>query len=587
MSAREVEATDPVERAAGEPTPTPTSEVRLLVRPEPASRGARELAHHLGVSTTLGDVLFRAGHRDAAPARRFLEPKLADLTQPDGMADRGVAADRLARAVRSRERVVVFGDYDCDGMTATAILCEGLRALGGTATPLLASRFDGGYGLSPAALVRVLSAEPGLVVTCDCGSSDHATLAQLRRAGVDVVVIDHHLVPTEPLPVLAFLNPHRPECAFGYKHLASCGLALSVVAALRAELRRELDLKPLLDLVAIGTIADVAPLTGDNRALVRAGLERVRTAERPGIAALNALARLGVLTPVSGEDVAFKLAPRLNAPGRMGPPDLALELLLAQTASLAEGIAARMEQLTEARRALTQTMLDEAEADVRASGDDQAAIVVGREGWNHGVVGIVAGRLADRLARPTIAIGFEHGVGRGSVRGPRGARLYDALAQVSDVLERFGGHQAAAGLEVRIERLAELRTRFAAAVAAQGPAPAATPLGDGAVWLDAGDEPARVARDLRRLEPCGEGNPAPKIMLDARVISARAVKGGHLKLELDLGNGRRLAAFGVTMGDRAEGATGAIVALGRLRPDTWRGGDAVELKLEALAPANA
>ncbi|HSC89670.1 MAG TPA: DHH family phosphoesterase, partial [Polyangiaceae bacterium] len=226
---------------------------------------------------TLRVQLARLGLGEGTAEReRFLRPRLAELTRPDAMVDRSTAARRLARAVRENERIVVFGDYDCDGMTATAILTDALRELGASSvTPVLASRFAGGYGLSARALERVLEAEPSLVITCDCGSSDHPSLERLRQRGVDAVVIDHHLVPAEPLPALAFLNPHRPDCGFAYKGLASCGLAFSVVAALRSELGAQLDPKGYLDLVAIGTIADVAPLDGDNRALVRAGLAQL------------------------------------------------------------------------------------------------------------------------------------------------------------------------------------------------------------------------------------------------------------------------------------------------------------------------
>ncbi len=254
--------------------------------PAAASLRAQALSRALGCSVTLASWLVQRGHVEAEKTRSFLNPRLAELTAPDAMLDRKAAAERIARAVREGQRIVVFGDYDCDGMTSAAIFTEALRALGGQVTPVLASRFDGGYGLSQAALDRVLSHQPGLLVTCDCGSSDHASLQQLGPLGVDGVVVDHHLVPEAPLPALAFLNPHRPGCGFPYKGLASCGLALSVLAAVRAELGKALDLRPLLDLVAIGTIADVAPLDGDNRALVRAGL-RCWGCARPGSRAVE------------------------------------------------------------------------------------------------------------------------------------------------------------------------------------------------------------------------------------------------------------------------------------------------------------
>ncbi|HEX6767268.1 MAG TPA: DHH family phosphoesterase, partial [Polyangiaceae bacterium] len=419
---------------------------------------ARALATGLGVTPTLATWLRRRGIESREAGDRFLRPRLAGLTPPDGMADRSLAAERIAHAIRARERIAVFGDYDCDGMTSAAILSDALQALDGEVSTFLASRFEGGYGVSPAAVERLGSSGASLVVTCDCGSSDHASLEALRRRGIDVIVIDHHLVPSEPLPALAFLNPHRPDCGFPFKWLASCGLALSVAAAVRTALGRKLDLKALLDLVAIGTVADVAPLVDDNRTLVRAGLGVLGEARRPGLRALFGLAGITPGAPLTADDIAFRLAPRLNAPGRLGSPNAALELLVEKNRERAETLAAAIESATLERRALQDRMLDEALAEIRDERyDERSAIVLGREGWGTGIVGIVAGRLADRFARPVVVIGFENGHGRGSVRGPRGARLYDALELASSLLVRFGGHQAAAGLEVELSRLGELR----------------------------------------------------------------------------------------------------------------------------------
>src|SRR5580658_1726658 len=237
-----------------------------------ASDEARELARQLGLSLTAASVLLARGLRAPAESVRFLDPRLAHLTAPDTMRDRDAAIERIARAVRAKERICVFGDYDADGITAAALLTDVLRTLGAEIAPLLADRFDGGYGLSDRALDRILDVRPSLLITCDCGSTDHERLERARLAGIDVIVIDHHRVPDAPLPAVAFLNPHRPGCPFVYKGLASVGLALSVGAGVRAALGVALDMRRWLDFVAIGTIGDVAPLDGDNRPLVRAGL---------------------------------------------------------------------------------------------------------------------------------------------------------------------------------------------------------------------------------------------------------------------------------------------------------------------------
>jgi len=557
-------------------------------RPDlPASAGdeARALARDAGLSVTVADFLLRRGMSDPDELGRFLDPKLSHLTPPDAMADRDAAADRIASAIRSREPICVFGDYDCDGITSAAILTGIIDALGGSVTPLLASRFDGGYGVSPAAVERILAIAPKLLVTCDCGSSDHETLAKIVAQGIDVIVVDHHLVPDEPLPARAFLNPHRPECGFPYKGLASCGLVLSVGAAVRAKLGVNLDLRAWLDLVAIGTIADVAPLDGDNRALVRAGLRALAEARRPGIRALLELARVDATRTLTGEDVAFRIAPRINAPGRLGPPDLALELLLAKSHESARALAAEIEQKSNERRSIQERMIAEAVREIESEGwAERPAIVLGRNGWSHGIVGIVAGRLASRYDKPVIAVGFDGGAGRGSVRGPKGSRLHDALGKLGDVLTRFGGHQAAAGVELREDRLTDLREGFERACAelAAEAAPVSDDSDGQTVWLHPEDKPVSVVRDIARLEPCGQGNPAPRIAVEADVVAVREVKGGHLKLELELSPTERLGGFGVNMGSRAATLGSRVVVVGRLRRDAWRGGDAVEIRIEDL-----
>lgn len=525
---------------------------------------------------TVSAYLARRGHVDPEQRSKFLDPKLSALTPPHTMRDRKLAAERLAHAVRIKERVVVFGDYDCDGMTATAIVTEGVRALGGEVKPLLASRFAGGYGVSGQALERIMAERPGLVVTCDCGSSDHASLEQLRQLGIDAIVIDHHLVPKEPLPVLAFLNPHRPDCGFPYKGLASCGLALSVVAELRKELGVELDLRRWLDLVAIGTIADVAPLDGDNRILVRAGLAKLREAERPGLRALLGVIGVDLSHPLTATEVAFRVAPRINAPGRLQAPDLALELMLESDPQRAHGIAAQVEQLCVQRRVdqgrIQELIEAQLQALARSPGD---AIVVGGEGWNHGIVGIVAGRLADQHQCPAIVIGFEAGRGRGSVRGPAGFPLFDAVAECSEHLVRYGGHQAAAGLEIEADRLDAFRASFMRACRSKTCATSAS--AQAPLTVHPGDRIADLLADCYLLEPTGEGNPAPTFALDCSIKTCRSVRGGHLKFELELDSGDRLGGFGPGLGESVGEVTGRVRVVGQLRPDTYRGGDAVEL----------
>ncbi|MCU0682341.1 MAG: single-stranded-DNA-specific exonuclease RecJ [Polyangiaceae bacterium] len=554
--------------------------------PNPAPPDARALARRLGMTITMADVLLRQGlGGDEAGVRRFLNPRLSDLTPPSAMADRQLAADRIVRALRHEEPIVVYGDYDCDGMTSTAILTEGLRAMGGRVDPVLASRFDGGYGLSEQGLKRALAGRPSLLITCDCGSADHERVASAKASGVDVIVIDHHLVPAEPLPALAFLNPHRPECGFPYKGLASCGLALSVLAAVRAEQKTSLDLRTYLDLVAVGTIADVAPLDGDNRALVRAGLGIIASGARPGLRALAEYGRLELGTTPNAEDVSFKLAPRLNAPGRLGSPDDALSVLLARDLVAARSAAAACEQANLKRKEIQDRMVAEAVAEVEREGyAKQAAMVLASDTWHLGVVGIVAGRLASTYGRPVVVAAIHEGVAHGSVRSAGGVPVVTALGRCREALLGLGGHEKAAGVKFIPARLGEVREAFAAAVAALEAGAQADPQPP-TVRLDPSDEPSAIVRDFALLEPCGERNRAPSVCaVGALVVSAREVRGGHLSLDLEV-EGRRMRGFGAQLGGRA-GAIGRRVNVwGGLRRDGWKGGDAVEIRVDEVSPA--
>ena len=571
------------------PEPTPPSAPALdgLDRwPPRADSAARALASELKVTHTAAGVLVRRGRVDARAGLHFLDPKLKTLTSPTAMVDRDVAVSRLARAARAHERVCIFGDYDADGVTSAALLTDVLGTLGAEVVTLLADRFEGGYGVSHPAMERILATGATRLVTCDCGTSDHERLALARQRGLDVIVIDHHRVPEEPLPVLAFLNPHRPDCGFAYKGLASVGLALSVAAGVRAELGVALDMRTWLDFVALGTIADVAPLDGDNRALVRAGLAVLASGARPGTRALARVSRYVEGQPLTGEDVSFRFAPRINAPGRLSKPDLALRLLLAKTDDEARALALEVDAVCEKRKLLDRAIL--AEALILLEDPAMArlpVIVLGKEGWHPGVVGIVAGRLASRFGKPTIIVGLEGEAGPGSVRGPAGFPLYDALARISDTLLGFGGHQAAAGVRVSAARLATVRDRFAEACAAMGAGAggrAEEVLPD--ARLEDSDGPAQVLADFERFEPCGHANPMPRLGLEGALVrSSREVTGGHLQLELEIGRAP-LRGFALEMGKRAPKAGSRVHVIGKLRRDLYRGGGAVELRVEAMDP---
>lgn len=527
----------------------------------------------------MGQVLLNRGLSEAGDASEFLSPRLAGLSKPDAMADREKAAERLCRAIESGERVVVFGDYDVDGTTSAAILADVIEALGGDVRAIVANRFEGGYGFSDPALDRALSLSPGLIVTCDCGSSDHARVARAMEAGVDVIVVDHHLVPDTPLPAYAFLNPHRPECGFAYKGLCSAGLALTVGAAVRAGVGKPLDLRAWLDLVALGTVADVAPLDGDNRRLVRAGLARLASDQaRPGVVALREAVRIKAGSHVGAIDIAFRMAPRLNAAGRLGDPTITLDLLRARTVEEARGLAAKIERINQERRDVERAVTEAAIEDVEECGAHHGIVAAG-DGWHRGVVGISAARLVDRYNRPALTIGVEDGVGHGSGRAPDGFPLHDALGRCSDLLLRWGGHNAAVGLTIEEGKVPALREAFEAACEELSTGPVKAKELPVEVRVDGQSYPLPMASELARLEPVGEANPEPLFELPAvRVDDAKVVGEGHLKLRARVG-GRMLSVFGYDLGERVPRTGSKVTLWGHLRPDNWTGGEAVELRL--------
>ena len=436
-----------------------------------------------------------------------------------------------------------------------------------------------------------------VIVTGDCGTSDVPAIAAARARGVDVVVVDHHTVPAAgaPHPAAALVNPHRADSSFPFRGMASVGLAFYLAAAVKTRLaeagwftdRSAPDVRDLLDLVALGTIADLVPLRGENRILAAAGLRRLQHAPRPGIAALVAAAGAGD-RPLDERAVAWKLAPRLNAPGRLGAAQPALDLLLAGAAD-AGACAARVEEANTARRAAQDQVHEQALAELDRLGDGGPAVVLSGRGWPSGVVGIVAAKLVERTGRPAFVIGVgDDGVGRGSARTAGGIDLYQALAACAPLLDRFGGHAAAAGLTVREDRVDELREALGAACTrlaeGSGPRAPAAPTCDAEVALGEVDED--LVAELGALAPFGQDNARPRLVVRGlRVRSSRRVgDGSHLKLEVEApGGGAPRGAIAFGLGERDPGA-GAVVDLA-FTPvvNEWRGARRVELEVADLA----
>jgi single-stranded-DNA-specific exonuclease len=442
---------------------------------------AGSLASELGISPLLAQCLLNRGLTEAGSIHRFLEPRLKQLADPFLLPDMRAAVDRLFAARRQGERVVIFGDYDVDGVTATALLREVLVALGWTVEHYLPHRLEEGYGLGRLAAENCLrKLAPGLLLAVDCGSTAVEPILWLREQGVDVIVLDHHQAASPPPPAFALVNPQcrrsepvetRSEpgpTPADFKELCSAGLAFKLAHALVKEGRQTglaaavaFDLRTALDLVALGTIADLVPLSGENRILVSAGLERMRTKPRPGLVALRQVA--GIHGRIGGYEVGFQLGPRLNAAGRLETAGDALRLLLAASVEEAEPLARNLDACNRERQQIEREMAEKVIGAVRARFNpaQDYVIVEGQASWHIGVVGIVASRVLHEFHRPTVILGGEEGQAlRGSGRSIDGFDLAAALRACDDLLDRHGGHAMAAGLSIRPENLDRFRARL-------------------------------------------------------------------------------------------------------------------------------
>jgi single-stranded-DNA-specific exonuclease len=550
------------------------------------------LAEALRLPPAVCRVLAARGHADADAAKRFLRPLAEHLHDPAALADGLRVAERLARAVEGRETILVHGDYDVDGVCAAALFTRYLGGLGARVVPFVPHRLRDGYDFSASGLAAARSAGASVVLTADCGTVAAGPVAEARAAGMDVLVTDHHAVGPDAARATALVNPQRPDCPYPDKALCGTGVAFKVCELVgRLTGQGPDELHGLLDLVALATVADLVPLDGENRALVRLGLRRFAATRVAGLSALLACARLDPAV-VTATHLGFVVAPRLNAAGRMGDSAEALRLLLTDDPGEAAALAARLDDVNRERQAEDRRTLDEA-MELLARDYDPArdyGVVLAAEGWHPGVIGIVASRVVERIHRPTVLVALDGEKGRGSARSIPGFHLYEALLRCRAHLGRFGGHRQAAGMDVARSSVPALREAFNAEARAALDPDDLHPLLRADVELRPGEADLELVHWLGYLEPHGIGNPRPVFLArGVRLEGPRRVGEGHLKVTLSAG-AHRIDAIGFGLAGRHPPEAlgpGPWDALVKLERNDYRGVVRLQARLVDLRPAGS
>ncbi len=548
----------------------PSSELEALVDADLSPRLARLLA--------------RRGIEDPEAVRRFLEPATEDLHDPRLLLGVDAAVERLLAARTAGERVAIVGDYDADGVSATAILTAVFRACRIDSIPILPHRMAEGYGFQPVHVERAAAEGVRVLVTADCGTKSHAAAGAALAEGIAVIVTDHHL-PGEPLdPRVVLINPHQPGCEYPYGQLCGAGVAFKLALALAEAAQRPVDPGVLLRVACLGTIADLVPLTGENRAIAALGLRALETARSPGLKALLEVSN--VSAPIRASDVGFRLAPRLNAAGRMDAPDAALELLLARDAARARAVAERLNAWNDERRQEELRVVEEARAAVveGGEGDGEATAGVPRflmawsPDWHKGVLGIAAGRIAREFHRPTVLLNLDGEVATGSGRSVPGVHLHDFLMGYEERLDRFGGHSQAVGLSLPAAELEAVYAAILEGAAAWDP----EQLVREHVFeehLQPEELTPELVAEVERLEPFGVGNRRPLFHLGPLELpgAPREFGSGHLGLRARSAAGAWVDVTAWRWADRRETFERPFEILGRLTMDRFLGRPAVEL----------
>jgi len=492
--------------------------------------------------------------------------------------DRAVA--RIYHALLSGEAIAVYGDFDADGITATTLLCDGLSTLGGHVIPYIPHRTDEGFGINDAALARLSQQEIGLIVTVDCGISAVDEMEVAKQLGLDIVITDHHTVPPQIPQAIAVIDAKRGDSRYPFPELAGVGVAFKLMQALFSSLGKDGDVEELLDLVALGTVADMVSVLGENRYLVKRGVAELQSTKRPG---LRELARSAGV-PLSGIDteiISWVLAPRLNAAGRMDHAGIGYRLLTTRSSEEAVRLAGILERKNEERKRLTEEMLLKAREQISATGTDLPLLMVGGEDFHSGVVGVVAGRLVDEFCRPVVVVQRGREWSRGSARSILDFDVIDALSDCSALLYRFGGHPRAAGFTVATENLDKLHKRLVEIAADRLAAMDLRPMLSIDAEMSLASLNGNTFKTMQQLAPFGSGNPTPVFAArGVKVEESRCVggKGEHLKMKL-MADGVAWDSIGFRMGQLVGKVTPRLDIVFKVDVDLWGGGERLQLNI--------
>ncbi len=557
-----------------------------LKSPDPAI--VQDLAARLSIPRLLAQLLVNRGIADEQSARAFLVPRLSDMSDPLLLAGMEEALEVLYEGICEQLPITIYGDYDADGLTGSALLYHFFKQIGVPAMIYIPNRLTEGYGLNENAIRHIASERRGIIITVDCGIANMQEVGLAKRMGMKVVVTDHHKVPSGTHFLCPTINPHREDSPYSDTNLAGVGVAFLMAVALRSRLRekgffkgkKEPELKDMLDLVAIGTVADQVPLIGQNRAFVRYGLTCLKHSKWGGLRALIKASCVNQQA-IDTQDIAFKIGPRLNAPGRISSPDICVRLLTGEEERKSEQLATEINQANAMRQRLEQEVLGKIIEQIKEGdpGFSENVLIFGREGWHEGVLGIVASKLVDCYQRPSLVFTFKGEMAKGSGRSIDHFDLYKAISRTGTLFEHFGGHSHAAGFTVRrknyqkvvqaIRDIAEdtLRGRDLAPV----------------LQIDADLRFSEISRNLAKaldsLGPFGNGNPEPLFCTKSvQVLEARIVGNGHLKLVLRESE-RIYDAIGFGLGSRKPEVGGFIDVAYRPQLNRWRGYETIQLRL--------